>query len=518
MPIVPQGSLNTSALVVPDAYIVIVPPAAQNINGVPSNVGGLVGTASGGPVNSATVAGNVAQYSAIFGPIQNRKYDMGTLLAAAALQGANNFRCVRVTDGTDTPATIAVQTNCLTVNSKYTGSLYNGAAITMSAGSQAGTFRAVVSMAGVVPETFDNIGVGLSGAALWTAIASAINNGNTAFRGASQIVVASTGGGTAAPTAATYTLTGGTDGAAGVTGTTLVGTDGTARTGMYALRGTGCAVAALSDCDSSTTWPTQAAFGISEAIYMIGVTPPGDTIANAASTLATAGVDTPWFSLIVGDWVSWLDTYNNLTRLISPQAFKLGILINLAPNGSSLNKPLNGISGTQKTLANQVYSGADLQVIGTSRLDIITNPCPGGSYYGFRFGKNTSSNPLTNGDNYTRMTDYLATTGNAAMGSFIGKLQAANAIGFAGTPSADAAATLRAFSANLQDLNLIGTPGGPVAYSVSITAADNSLAQVSMGQLSAKWFVQYQSVITEFLISVQGGQSVVIPTNTVPAQ
>lgn len=520
MPIVPAGSLNTSALVVPDAYIVVTPPAAQNINGVPSNVGGLVGSASWGPVNSAVVAGNIADYSGIFGPVIAQKYDMGTALAVAAMQGGNNFRCVRVTDGTDAAATIIIQTSCLTVTSKYTGSGGNGTAVTVSPGSAVGTFRVVVSKPGVVPETFDNIGLGLTANALWVAIANIINNGNTAFRGPSRIVTASAGAGTTAPASATYTLAGGLDGSSGVTGATLVGTDGTGstRTGMYALRGSGCAVVALVDCDTATTWSTQVAYGVSEASYMIGVSAAGDTIANCITTKTTQGIDSAWFKLMFGDWISWLDTFNNQQRLVSPQGFILGELINLAPNGSSLNKPLNGIAGTQKSAANQAYSGADLQLFGTAGIDVITNPIPAGASFGARFGRNTSSNPLTNGDNYTRMTNYLATTGNAAMGIFIGRLQAANAIGFAGTPSADAAAALRAFSNNLQNQGLIGVPGGPVAYGVQLNAANNPQSQVSLGQLQANWWVQYQSVITEFLVNVQGGQSVVVPANTIPAQ
>jgi hypothetical protein len=74
------------------------------------------------------------------------------------------------------------------------------------------TQKAVVSAPGLVPEAFDNIGSGLSGNALWVAIANAINNGTSAIRGPSQIIVASAGVGVTAPSAATYTLAGGTDG------------------------------------------------------------------------------------------------------------------------------------------------------------------------------------------------------------------------------------------------------------------------------------------------------------------
>ena len=41
MPIVQQGSINTTALVVPDLYVQIVPPQNLILNGVPTNVVGV---------------------------------------------------------------------------------------------------------------------------------------------------------------------------------------------------------------------------------------------------------------------------------------------------------------------------------------------------------------------------------------------------------------------------------------------------------------------------------------------
>ena len=48
MPIVQSGALNTTALIVPDLYVVIVPPSVTQLNGVPTDVLGIVGTATGG--------------------------------------------------------------------------------------------------------------------------------------------------------------------------------------------------------------------------------------------------------------------------------------------------------------------------------------------------------------------------------------------------------------------------------------------------------------------------------------
>lgn len=102
-----QGSFNPTALIVPGLYVQLVSPQLLVLNGVPTNVLGVVGTATWGPVGSPVTVARMTDYAANFGQLQARKYDMGTGVALAVQQGAQNFRCVRVTDGTDTAATIA---------------------------------------------------------------------------------------------------------------------------------------------------------------------------------------------------------------------------------------------------------------------------------------------------------------------------------------------------------------------------------------------------------------------------
>src|SRR3954470_22961615 len=105
MTIVQSGQINTTALLVPDLIVQIVPPSWTLLNGVPTNILGIVGTATWGPVNSPTIASGVADTTAQFGAMQARKYDLGTAVAASALQGgAASYRLVRVTDGTDVAA------------------------------------------------------------------------------------------------------------------------------------------------------------------------------------------------------------------------------------------------------------------------------------------------------------------------------------------------------------------------------------------------------------------------------
>jgi len=506
MPVVQQGAINTTALIVPDLYIQIVPPSVTLLNGVPTNILGAVGTAQWGPVNAPTIIGSMADYSLLFGQIQNRKFDLGTFIAAAVLQGANNFRAVRVTDTTDVAASIIIQSTCLTITSKYTGSLANADTVTISAGSAANTTKVTISRAGRVPEVFDNI-TGTANA-LWVNIAAAINGGQSGLRGPSQLVVATAGAGITAPTLTTYTLTGGTDGVATITASVLIGVDTVPRKGMYALRSTGASIAALADADDSTQWTNQVAFGLSEGIYMIGVGPAGDSISNAVTVKATAGIDSYAFKLIFGDWVYFNDNVNNVTRLISPQGFIAGRLANLSPEQSSLNKQLYGIVGTQKSYQNLQYSGAELQALGSAGIDLIANPSPGGSFFSARFGRNTSSNAVIHGDNYTRMTNYIAYTLDAGMGIFVGQLQSA-------TLQRNAAATISAFLEAMAGQNMIGSSDGTTPYSVQINSANNPQNRVALGYMQADVKVKYLSVVEYFLINVEGGQSVQISRQSV---
>jgi len=497
--IVQAGAINTTALVVPDLYVQIIPPQVSQLNGVPTNVLGVVGTAPWGPVNAPTVLSSMSDYARQFGPIMARKYDLGTAIAAAVLQGAQNFRAVRVTDGTDAAATIAVQTNCITFTSIYTGSLGNTQTVQIAAGSAASTFKVIVGMPGQNSEVFDNIPG--TGATLWANMAAAINNGNSPLRGPSKLIVATAGAGVAAPTPASFTLAGGTDGTTTITGSILIGVDTTTRKGMYALRGTGASVAMLADCDDSTTWTTQVSYGLSEGTYMIGTGPAGDTIANAVSAKSTAGIDSYAFKLLLGDWVYFNDTVNGGVRLISPQGFIAGLLSNLSPQNSSLNKQIYGIVGTQRSYSNLVYSTAELQLLGQAGIDVIANPSPGGSYFGARFGHNSSSNSVANGDNYTRMTNYLAATFAAGMGKFVGKLQ--------GTSPTDptrrqVSGTLGSFLQSMSDQGQIDS------FSVQCDLNNNSLARIATGYLQADVNVKYLAVVEKFLINLQGGQSVTV--------
>src|SRR5262245_50795016 len=107
MPIVPAGSINLASLNVPNVIVQIVPPSPL-LNGIPTDIVGIVGIASWGPVNSPVTVGSMTQQIQNFGTPLPAKYDLGTATYINTLKGLGNFRCVRVTDGTDTAAQVAL--------------------------------------------------------------------------------------------------------------------------------------------------------------------------------------------------------------------------------------------------------------------------------------------------------------------------------------------------------------------------------------------------------------------------
>jgi phage tail sheath protein FI len=364
-----------------------------------------------------------------------------------------------------------------------------------------------VAFPGQSPEVFDNV-TG-AGAAFWNNLASAVNAGNGALRGPSQLVAASVVSSSAAPLAGTYPFsagTPGTDGAGAVSAATLVGIDTLPRRGMYGLRGQGCALAMLADADDSTQWTTQVAFGLSESVYMILTGPAGDNIANAVNVKAEAGIDTYAAKMMFGDWVYWYDQANALMRLVSPQGFVAGRLANLSPEQSSLNKPLYGVIGTQKSGqpgggTATTYATADLAALLSAGIDVIANPQPGGAYWGVRGGHNASSNAATNGDNYTRLTNYIAATLSAGMGAYVGQLVNA-------TLFQNIRATLLAFLNGLLGQGLLGSIDGSLPFAVVCDTSNNPASRTGLGYVQADVQVQYQAINEKFIVNVQGGQTV----------
>ena len=519
MPVYQQGSLNTTSLVVPDLYVQIVAPQNLVLNGVPTNIVGMVGTSSWGPSNQPVAVATMSDYAASFGPIAARKYDMGTAVATAVQQGASSFRCVRVTDGTDTAASYALGLSgssfAVLLTARYTGSLGNTVTVALQPGSTPGQWMLIVHMPGSVPEVYPNL-VGPTSPLFWQALVSAVNSGSGPLRGPSQVVVATIGTVTSsAPvTIAAQSLSGGSDGAVGVTAAMIVGQDLIPRTGMFALRSQGCGIGVLADLDDPTQWSTEAAFGLSEGVYMVLTGPIGQTIAGAITAKQQAGLDTYAAKLMFGDWVFWNDQTNGLLRLVSPQGFVAGRLANLSPEQSSLNKPLYSVVGTQRSGVPQsgqtsTYSDAELGMLFQNGIDVISNPQPGGAYWGVRCGHNTSSNAATNGDNYTRLTNYVAATLAAGMGQFVG--QVINTALFQQIRS-----TQLSFLQTLFAQGILGSTDGTPPFTVICDSSNNPFSRTSLGFVQSDAQVQFQSINEKFIVNVEGGQTVAIQRQVLP--
>lgn len=525
MPISQLGAINTTALIVPDIYVQIVPPRTQLLNGVPTNVLGIVGSASWGPKNAPTIVGSMSDYAREFGPIKARTHDLGTATAVAVLQGANNIRCVRVTDGTDLASSVDVEdgdatpANGVLITARHTGTLGNEIVATIEAGTNstvtAETVKLSIAMPGQVTEVFDNIGGTAASAStdgsVWANVIDVVNNGQSALRGPSEIVIASVPSANLSsvfPTGASFSLTGGTDGS--IEGGTaaniraaLLGSDTTPRTGMYSLRGSGASVLNLSDLSDNAAYTSVSAFCQAEGMYGVVSGPAGDSITNAVNVKRSAGLDTYTVKIMFGDWCLFDDTVNGKVREVAPASYAAGKLVALAPQHSALNKPIFGLIGTQNSSAGATYSTAELQELIQNGIDVITNPVPGGYYFGCRAGHNSSSNPVTNGDNYTRMTNYLASTLNAGMGIFVGRLQSA-------ATRRQAKSTIESFLQGLENQGQIGNAQGTVPFSVQLDDNNNLPSRVALGYMQADVKVTYLSVVEKFLVNLEGGQSVTI--------
>lgn len=347
----------------------------------------------------------------------------------------------------------------------------------------------------------------------WTNLAAAINSGN-AYHGPSVSVVATANVYTQPPTlSSTITLSGGTDGASGVTDAMLMGQDIVPRKGMYALRNSNCDAFTLCDMSTIANYASIVSFGLSETMLPVFATVSGDAIATALATRINAGIDSPWFWLILGDWAYFYDAYNGVTRLINPSAFGIGILGNLSPQQSPLNKPLQGISATQRSTLGQSYSNTELSQVELGGIDTILPAAqsPGGYYFSFASGRNASSNTAANGIEYTRMTNFLIRAAQSkAAGSFIGRLQS---IQPNDQTRAQAKALFDGFSAQLAAPQVglgINGQGMIDQWAVQCDLNNNPANLQALGYLFLYWQVRYLNVVRYFVVKFQGGGNVTV--------
>lgn len=539
--IISSSSFNPANLQAPDLYIETVPPPPF-MAGVPTDVVGVVGTASWGPVNSPQLLGSPQAATQTFGRVGSAAltdvHDLATDLTIAFGQALSQASLqvwgVRVTDGTDTaasanftgtassaetatlggtpaagdvaaivitdtavvgsPVTVsytltasdtldtaatalaaAINANAALVAASYhavaalavvtiyypttdtasfldtgttgiTNTLASGTGST-AAGTITGRFTgtrgnqisvnitavggatnlynvAVTPFSGGNSELFPNI----PGAGFWLNLQNAINKGVNGFRGPSAYLVMSNADpAVGGPTPGVTTLSGGTDGR-NVTSAQLLGSNASYPfTGIYALMGMSppVSVAWIAGLTDSTIYADMKAFADSAGLGVLATFPAGTTTAAALTAIKALGINDPNFGY-TKDWVYFYDQANNQTRLVPPLAYIGGRMGTLAPQNSPLNKGVNLVVGTERNnpyTGNQPYSEAEIGQLQQNGILVITNPVPGGAYWGIRTGTNASLDPVESPWEYTRMTNFLANSFGGFMGTFNGQNQ-----------------------------------------------------------------------------------------------
>ena len=247
---------------------------------------------------------------------------------------------------------------------------------------------------------------------------------------------------------------------------------------------------------------------------MILTGPAGDTIQNAVTVKQQAGLDSYAAKLMFGDWLWWSDQVNAMICLVSPQGFAAGRLANFSPEQSSLNKQLYSVIGSQKSGTpgsgqNSSYSSADLAVLLGAGIDVISSPQPGGTFWGVRGGHNSSTNAAINGDNYTRLTNYIAATLAAGMGLFVGQVITTDLF-------LRIRSTQLSFLQNMLGQGLLGSTDGSLPFSVICDTSNNPDSRTDLGYVQSDAQVQYQAINEKFIVNIEGGQTVQVSRQTLP--
>ena len=637
--IVPAGSINLTALQDPDLYLQVLQPPPF-IRGVPTDVIGVVGTASWGPVNLPTAMGSGQEAQLAFGPISNLSlfdpYDLATDLYLAFGQAVSNATiqgfAVRVTDGTDTAASVnvtgaatatpatatltgtvtagdvlslthttsAIPGSPITVSytAKSTDTLttlatalaaavnnnaaLNGASVyanavgavvtiytlagtspslvvtrnvtgaatetitigTGSTSSAGGTLSALytgVQGANVKmtiatsPSMLNAVNVSISGFSgttelypnistvnFWRNLQSALANGLTGFRGPSAWARLTTiNAAVGSPAPGTYNLTGGSDGRTGVTTSTLLGSSTSfPPTGLWALGNANPSVgivwiAGLTDLSAVATIDS---FALTNGCSVLFPFATGTTTSVAVTAVQNDGIGGPEF-IYVKDSIYFQDTVNNQRRLVLPTAVHGGLWATLSPEQSPLNKRVQLVIGTERNdpvNGTIPYSPSEIGQLNSAGIMFISNPCPGGSYFGVRAAASTSSVQSTRPVEYWRLTMYIARSLYQNLGLFVGQLQSQQ-------PNDDlrnqVKMVLNDFAQNLANAGQIDSGIGFCEFSLSPNAkfgnGMNTPSSVAQHYMYALFKATYLSSVWYFVCSIQGGTTVV---SVVPGQ
>lgn len=502
--------------IVPGVNVSITAPAPA-ISGVPSNILGLVGSATWGPYNAIGLVSGPASYAQAYGLITTSTYNLGTSVAIAAQIGAGVMHVVRVKGTSDAKAgvtmvdTAGTPANGLVLSAYYFGTSGNSIKAQFSAGTATGTYNLTIwSTALGITEVFTN----LSGSAnaLWVAAAAAINNGQGYARGPSQLVTATAAASTAAPSLAIFSLTGGADGT--FTDDTIIGAPGASPTGIYVFDGSLINHLVAVGVTDEDTFGDICAFANTVPCVAYLQMVAGQSVSAMLTMAATLSIgnDDPQFPVhrvFGGDFALWNDTANQQTRYVPINIAAAALAAVLQPNESVVNKSLLPIIGTQKSATGRKYTEAEMQQLTIANIDFVVAPGTKqrGDYYSFLNGRSFTDNMSLQFDNYQKLTNFITVSIKDWANIFVGQLQTE-------TVREQAATRIRGFLNQLWDQSVIGNVENPSAppYKVVINDTNNTPATVALGYMIANVQVAYLQVIMNFTINYEGGALVIIPS------
>ena len=527
--IISSSQFNPSNFAAPGVYVNNIPPAPY-ISGAATNVAMVVGTASWGPLNAPQIMSTPQDATTYFGGINSAAltdvHDMCTDATIAFQQGFISLYGCRVSDGTDTKASISLDDTSTptalvggTATALYSGIVGNAITVTIKASSITNYYDVTISSAIGTPDFYPR----LPGTGFWNALATALSSGILGVAAPSKYIrLVSPNSAAVAPAVGTFTLTGGTDGRSAVTSAELIGQEATFPvTGIYAAASLTPMpqklwVAGFTD---TTSVATIQSFLDQNAIYSAIALPVGTSTSTALSTINSVGVHDYNISYLK-DWVYWNDTANNVVRLVPPYGFVMGLITALAPSQSPLNKPVSGVVGTERNnpyTGSTPYSQAEIGQLENAGVLVITNPIPQGAVFGLATGNNTSLNTAESPVEYATMTNFLDQSFAQSLGGYVGQLQTARQ---KDPVRAAVRHELNTFLSGLQQASLIDQVVQLTcnfAQSGNPQLGINTPATIAAHYLYAYAAVRYLSSVRYFVMSLNGGTTVVSSSPTAPA-
>ena len=110
----------------------------------------------------------------------------------------------------------------------------------------------------------------------------------------------------------------------------------------------------------------------------------------------------------------------------------------------------------------------------------------------------------------TRLTNYIASTLASGMGQYVGQVINANLF-------RRIRATQLSFMQNLLSQGILGSTDGTLPFSVICDTSNNPNSRTNLGYVQSDAQIQYQAINEKFIVNMEGGQTVQVNRQTLPA-